>query len=121
MNKPLGAPQLKVGRGTTHRAGEQARLEHSPPHSVPIYVLPRGGAEKQLPSCPWLCSPHPGVLGGWKEQVVGRGSRELAVLVKELLLAAAVGGQVTSCSHPSYPAGWDEALLSKCNFTNSFD
>lgn len=46
MNKPLGAPQLKAGRGTTHRAGEQARLEHSPPHSVPIYVLPRGGAEK---------------------------------------------------------------------------
>lgn len=26
---------------------------------------------------------------------------------------------MTSCPHPSYPAGWDEALVSKCGFINS--
>lgn len=37
---------------------------------------------------------------------------------KSWLLAPAVGGQVTSGPHP-HPAGWDEALLSKCDFINS--
>lgn len=51
--------------------------------------------------------------------MAGRQSRVLLSLGKSWLLAPAVGGQVTSGPHPSHPAGWDEALLSKCDFINS--
>lgn len=87
--------------------------------STPVPASVFSSVEK--PSCPSCVHPTGGSARG--EGAGGR-KTEQGVLhwgkkKARSLLAPAVGGQVTSGPHPSHPAGWDEALLSKSDFINS--